>query len=353
MADSVELDRKVVMHYRPFGSALLICAVLLGSACIFEPVDLGEHDDYRAELDLVWETFDQSYIGFIFVSVDWDAVYAEYSTRVDTVSSQMGMINLFLDMLACMQDGHLFFYNIVGTAYYPYMPQIELNYDMDVLWTYLDPAGFEWFQYDLWGYCMFDLVPYVMITAWDPWMIEAYLDDMLEAHPDAPAIIFDVRMNPGGQPSPTREIARRFNDEKRVGFFMVYRDGPEHDDLSEPEPYYVYPRQNSFQKPVAILIGNRCASANESFICIMSDLPQVVLLGDTTMGQVNAPQVQYSLPGGWKYTVPSWTTLKADTTTWVQGIGIPPDIYIEATVEEFQAGIDPVLEYALVWANEQ
>jgi len=218
---------------------------------------------------------------------------------------------------------------------------------MDVLWTYLEPAGFEWFQQDIWGWCMLGEVLYVMVPVWYGSMSGDPLEALLLDNPDIPAVILDVRMNTGSGPDyRLGELARIFNGEVRIGFYSVARNGPEPTDLCDPVPRYV-PRNTFFYDgPVYVLLGEACGGTSEEFACMVSELPGVTTLGDTTM-RCSSDEFIYDLPAGWFFAVPESTIVRADGTTWVQYAGVPPDIHVEATEEDFAAGFDPVREYAL------
>ena len=51
-------------------------------------------------------------------------------------------------------------------------------------------------------------------------------------------------------------------------------------------------------------------------------------------------------------TCPFARVLTADTVS-IEGNGILPDIYVQTTPADFQAGYDPVLEYAIEWIAAQ
>ena len=332
---------------------LLIPFILAGLSCLTNPVDLGEHDDYVAQFDLVWRTFDQEYIGFIFLDLDWDAVYNQYRPKVDEIRSQQELVDLLVEMLTLLEDGHIWFYcpedSIIGT----FSPDVQLNYDNAVRWAYIDSlstGGFTFWDADsIWGYAMFDSIPYVMVRLMDFNLNFAHLSNFIENVPDAPAMIIDVRMNGGGDTRTAENLAQRFCTERCLAYYWVNRNGPEHDDLTEPYPCYNNPITVYFDRPVMVLIGERSASATEHFALRADALPQVILAGDTTMREVNAPAL-YNLDGGYMYTAPPGTVLSPDGVTWIQETGIAPDVYIPATEEDFNQGVDPVLEYALEWA---
>lgn len=340
-----EKSNRMSRHSRP----VLMAACLASASCIFEPADLGTHEEFRSEFELVWTAIGETYPGFVCRGVDWDSLYTVYSPQVEGVGTQYDLVLLFAGMTAPLQEAGLVFHPPSGDPVVPWSPDIEPNFDEDVLWTYLDDAGFEWFQIDVWGGCMLDSVPYVLILNWSSIMSPIELDEFMEEHPDAPGMIIDIRPNTGsGSGTRLGEVARRFNDELRVGYFRVGRSGPEPGDLSALIPRIIPKRAYFFDRPLAVLTGETNGHTSEEFACMASQLPFAALIGDTTMRQ--AGHAGYlGLPGGWYFTLPDTAILRADTA-WVQVDGVPPDIYVQATEDDFAAGIDPVLEYAVEWA---
>ncbi len=339
-------------------SIILILFTLTGISCLTDPVELGEHDDYVAQFDLVWRTFDQKYIGFIFLDLDWDAVYNQYRPEVGEIQSQQELTDLLLEMFALLEDLHVWIITPDETYLFSYTPGYWANYSMPVLWTYIDSlstGGFTFWDADsVWGYAMFDSIPYVMVTGMVEYLNFAHLSNLIDNVPDAPAMIIDVRMNSGGHSSTAYQLLRRICTEGGLAYYWVRRNGPEHDDLSEPEPVYNYPLSTCFDRPVMVLMGGGCASATEGFLLRADVLPQVILAGDATRREVNANAQPYSeLAGGYEFSIPICTILSADSSTWIQETGIAPDVYIEATYRDFSQGVDPVLEYALEWAASQ
>ncbi len=335
---------------------VLILLILTGISCLTDPVDLGEHDDYVAQFDLVWETFDREYIGFNFVDVNWGEVYNQFRPEIGEIQSQMELIDHLLPMLALLEDLHVWFVYPGGGVHGTFVPYYQRNYNETVLWAYIDSlstSGFTWWN-SYWGYAMFDSIPYVMITACDSNFVVSDLDALIEAVPDAPAMIIDIRMNMGGNAFVAADIARRFCSEMCLAYYNVFREGPENHDFGTPFAEYNLPGGYCFNKPVITLIGRGSVSAAEYFAQRLYMLPSVTLAGDTTRGEVNAFSRPYKiLAGGYEYTVTRMTLLAADSSTWIQETGVAPDVYIPATTEDFAQGIDPVLEYALEWAASQ
>jgi carboxyl-terminal processing protease len=320
------------------------------TGCIDSPATSSDPDLYVNEFELIWGLFDSEYIGFAVKGIDWDAVYTQYLPQAEQVSSREGMTALTTDMLGSLVDCYVWLldpqYEKIGT----YTPDIHMNFDMDVLMDYLEPWGFEWKQEDMWGFCFAgsDSIPYFVFCTWDDDFNISLFDNVLEPLLDRPGLIIDIRMNPGGSELPVNKVVRRYVDQLRTGHLTQQRLNSETHDLTDPVPVQLHPRSWYFGNHVLLLTGEYNTGASEQFICDMAVLPQVTLVGDTTLGASDWPEVYWPLPEEWSVTCPARTVLRPDTT-YIEGVGIPPEIYVEATEDDFQSGIDPILEYAVNW----
>lgn len=343
--------RRAVEGLRALGS-IALCLLAGGTvSCLSNPAELGGHDVYVAQFQLVWQTADQVYPAFHLIEADWDEVYDEYLQKVESVGTQHELIMLLVEMLTLLEDAHVWVETLEGHVYPTYIPAEEPNWDEDVLWAYIDSLsedGFTWFLEDTWGYAMLDSIPYVMVVQMRDAINPRQLQEMLDSLPGSPPLIIDVRMNGGGTGG--TELIDQFSSEYAVAYWKVWRDGPDHDDLGGRAATHVYPYSGQYPGPVMLLIGGGSASCTEMMAMMARAMPDVTLAGDTTMGQVTTGPSYRLGRGGYKYRMSEVTVLSADETRWIQGNGVVPDVYVEATEADFAAGGDPVLDYALEWA---
>jgi C-terminal processing protease CtpA/Prc len=156
-------------------------------------------------------------------------------------------------------------------------------------------------------------------------------------------------MNGGGDGATAATFAGRFASQTTVGGYDKFRDGPDHTDFGQLLSRTFSPRGPwQFTKPVLLLIGRGCYSSNEDFIAMMRELPNVTVIGDTSGGHSGYPVV-FNLSSGWQFTVSTWI----DYTAEMQGIedrGMDPAVFVSASAADFQAGKDPVLDYAIAHA---
>ncbi|MFO7950318.1 MAG: S41 family peptidase [Candidatus Fermentibacteraceae bacterium] len=328
-------------------SAVLVCG------CLDDPVEYGDYNVLIAELSLAWNTFDQHYVGFVEADVDWDQSWETACGRMDTVVSYRGLGRVIWQMEEPLQDPgvHLSQYN-TGWSGTPYMVDPTFNIDTTLHDQYLDSLGYQQVE-SSWGYCLVadSTVPMFVITGWTGFSFAVFdevFNPMLEY---AEGMIVDARRAPGSSYSMyismPQLVANRFADELRDGYYRQYRNGPARDDLCEPIPYRLHPR-GGFTGPTLVLMGQQNSSLTERFLSMMGSLPHVTLAGDTTYGRADA-STQFDLGGG-RIGVPD-TSILAWNGQRIQRYGIPPEVSVPADSEDFAAGVDPVLEHALEWAE--
>ena len=156
-------------------------------------------------------------------------------------------------------------------------------------------------------------------------------------------LIVDVRSNTGGRSANVNKLFRRFISARRLVKYELKKNGPGHDNFSEPEPYYLDPAATTFTKPVVVLTNRSCFSGCNDFVSYMSELPNVKLMGDQTGGGGSIPY-HYILANGWKIQYSATVTLSPDKLSIENGI--QPDENIGITPIDETNGRDPILEKA-------
>ncbi len=340
----------------------VIAVTLILSSCIDDPPTHPEVNDYQSYVTLVWELFDQKYVGFDVKNVDWVAIHDEYNQLAENISSHDELQDLLIEMVGELDDHNAFLQDLddpYNPSFSPtYSPDIEINYDESVLMELLEPWDFQWDNpfYAMWGSCVIDSIPYFAIRHFDAFFTYVCFSDEIQTLLDAPGMIIDIRMSDDISLIPVMQISAAFADEYRTLFFTQYRTGAAHSDLSNLSRQAVIPRAWAFTKPVIVLTGEQVTGAAEAFASAMEQMPHVTLIGDTTGGGGNIPgyfdQIYWPLWEDISMTCPFARVFTADTVS-IEGKGILPDIYVQTTPADFLAGHDPVLEYAIDWMSEE
>jgi hypothetical protein len=302
--------------------------------------------DFAVQFDTLWSTFDREYSYFVHKQIDWNALRSAYRPRAIAAADHTDFIAIIREMLGRLRDLHVVIRDPAGRTLPTYDPQTFVNWDRSVWQQYIARGNWTQGQSD-WGYGLLEGAPYIAIGGWGANSIRsADFDVALERFRDAPGIILDVRMNPGGNDALAFEVAGRFTRTSAVFAYVRFRNGPSHGDFGPTTTRTLNPRGSwQYAGRVLLLIGRRCASSNESFIAAMSQLPNVTLAGDRTAGSTGNPGT-FPLANGWSYTVSRWIEYTVDHQP-IEDVGIAPDVSVTAGAQDFAMGRDPVIEWAL------
>ena len=137
------------------------------------------------------------------------------------------------------------------------------------------------------------------------------------------SLIIDVRSNPGGHLSQTRDILELFMKKGSVLYQVQYKKEVRKikDETKASRTY-----------PVVVLINSSSASASEILAASFNDsYVDATLIGEKTYGK-GTVQTAYSLSDGssLKYTIEKWLTPKGK---WIDGKGVSPDKNVLLTDE--------------------
>jgi carboxyl-terminal processing protease len=166
--------------------------------------------------------------------------------------------------------------------------------------------------------------------------LRSALDDVLQQNPRG--IIIDLRNNPGGYLSTAVEVSSEFIDEGVI-LYEQYGDGrrDEHKALGNGQATDI---------PLVVLINEGSASASEILAGALQDYERATLVGVKSYGKGS---VQNWVPlsdnqGAARVTIARWLT---PDERLIDHIGLMPDVVVEMTAEDFEAGRDPQLDAAV------
>jgi C-terminal processing protease CtpA/Prc len=327
---------------------LLLSLALIGSCNHGSAPQTPASSSYADQFDFLWQTFDQNYSYFVYKNIDWNALNDTYRPMAVQATSQDQFNQVLVSMLANLHDMHVYLDAPGGGQIPTFTPTAFINFDSTVWLQYLRTQGTGIQQGSLFTTGWLQGAAYIAINSWAPssGSEAADLDTALQQFQNAPGLIVDVRMNPGGDGATATSFAGRFADQTRIGGYDQFRDGPSHSDFGPLLSRTFSPRGPwQFRAPVLLLIGRGCYSSNEDFIAMMRELPNVTVVGDTSGGHSGYP-VLFNLSNNWEFTVSTWIDYTAEMQV-IEDQGINPAVFVPATAADFQAGKDPVLDYAI------
>lgn len=151
-------------------------------------------------------------------------------------------------------------------------------------------------------------------------------------------LLLDLRGNPGGFLNAAVDIASWFLPTGEIVARERFADGN--------EDYY---RSNGYRRletvPAVVLIDQGSASASEILAGALRDIRGIKLIGDKSFGKGSVQElVNLSRGASLKVTIAKWLTPSGKT---IEGEGLEPDVKVEITPKDTDAGRDPQLDKAL------
>jgi hypothetical protein len=302
----------------------------------------------QATFDQLWEAFDQTYAMFVIrPEVDWTALRDQYRPLALASASTYELAGVCADILAPLQDLHVWL--TVAGDYVPLFDRPRpwnLNYfNPGAASTLLGGLNSTTSAYVQWAVTP-DKIGCIAVSSLPDDTVSAAFDQALLQMADTRGLILDVRHNSGGDELVGRRIAGRFLDQPFTYAYDQVRNGPNHNDLTAKMPRTVLPgSQWRYDRPVLLLIGQRCISSGENFVEMMTGAPQVTTMGDHTAGSSGNPEI-VQLPLAMIVSVPQWIDYLADGTL-LDDRGIAPQIPFAAPPEAFEGTRDDLLSAAL------
>lgn len=168
------------------------------------------------------------------------------------------------------------------------------------------------------------------------------LRDLLEQNPQG--LILDLRNNGGGTLRTAIEVASQFIADGVI-MYEEFGDGSR-------ETFTAIRGGEATEIPLVLLINEGSASASEIVVGAIQDHNRGLVVGTTSFGKGS---VQNWIPlsneqGAVRITIARWTTPGGRT---IHEVGLEPDLLIEFTEEDFEAGRDPQLDKAIEIILEQ
>jgi hypothetical protein len=321
---------------------LLLC--LLTSGCSDLLVTAPDESDNLADFEAACSTVQKVYPFMKFKQINWDSLHMVYLPRAEAARGDE-IDQVLVDLLAELKDGHVRVQTAGGASvatYHPpraerdrgaYSPLVVRNYFSGELRT----AGNQRVEYGVteggFGY-----IYVATLVENDP--VLAGFDEALMYLRDTPALIIDVRHNGGGSDNNSIAIVARLISARIAN--LPYADAAGN---LQPGPF-IYPRGPfQYTKPVVLLVNGVCFSSCEDFAAMMSNVPTVTIVGDTTAGGSGAPQL-FALPSGRKIRLSTLIIRRFDGQP-IEWNGVVPDVRVAQTAADINQGKDPQLEYAL------
>jgi len=157
-------------------------------------------------------------------------------------------------------------------------------------------------------------------------------------------IVIDLRGNPGGIGAMAMGMAGWLVKQTGERLGVMYMRGAALN-------FFINPRTEAFEGPVAVLVDGSSASTSEIFAGGLKDLGRARIFGTRTAAAA-LPSVITRLPNGdgFQYAVANYISQGGKA---LEGNGVVPDVEVKLTREALLAGHDTVVDAALDWIRKQ
>ena len=301
-------------------------------------------DAAQAAFDQLWEAFDRKYAMFVLrPGVDWAKLREEYRPQAIASKSTLEFAEVCAEMLKPLRDLHVWL-TVAGENVPVFNRLRTANSNPsahEAILGNLHKEGDE-VQWAVTG----DKIGFIAIYAWNDTKIPTECGEALEQMRDTRGLIVDMRLNGGGGEPLAEQFASRFLEKEFVYAYSQFRNGPSHTNLTEKYERKVAPRGPwRYNRPVILLIGQKCMSSSESFVGMMTGDPDVTTMGDHTCGSSGNPEIIH-LPLEMTVSVPKWIDYLPDGTT-LDERGVQPQIPFTPASGAFEGNRDDLLTAAL------
>ena len=334
------------------------------------PPDIFEH---------FWNTFNDYYAFNVERNIDWASRYALVSRKINPKMTDDSLFSSSSEVLSPVNDGHVFllsenkefspakikgaekliadsfeqqsefddiaaYAESIGAQYSTiqesYLDEDSLKSNAEMSWATINQkVGFLEIS------AMIDYAQGDDTDAKDEIAaVKGILDQLMSDLENTEAMIIDVRLNGGGYDEVGLAIANRFTDQRRQAMSKTARGyyGETH-----PVTADTYPEGDApYLKPVIIIAGPDTASAAESFLIAMNNLPNVTIIGENSFG-IFSDILGKSLPNGWLFGLSNEVYLDHLGKSH-EVIGFPPEINAQVfSFEDLENKRNSAIEVAL------
>jgi len=302
----------------------------------------------------LWQQMDEKYSYFDYKRVNWDSVKTVYSSKINDNLTDDELFAILFKMMCEVRDNHT---NLISpfniSRYTDKYPIPRYNFEWRIIKNkyigndYLITGSL----YNNWLLNTDKKIGYIYYSSFADPIDDYSLDYVLNRFSTADGLIIDVRNNGGGSPTYIFKILSRIVPDKRMVYKSRMKIGTGHNDFGES--LYVYAEPDGyyrFTKKIIVLTNKNSYSATSYFATATKAYENIILIGDSTGGGLGAP-TGGELPNGWTFRFSASQTSVNSYSTWdhtdVFEDGVPPDIYVTFTDDDYANENDPIIERAI------
>ena len=324
--------------------AALMAPALLSCDEIFVSSD-GASQSPRENFEYLWKECNEKYAYMDYKGINWNEVHDRYAAKISDKMYDDSLFSVLGSMLNELRDGHVNLKSFFNISHYNIDQLGPDNLDFRLIEDNYLPKDYMIsgpFTHD---FIANKQVGYVRLSSFTGTVTNTNLDYILYRYQNTKGIILDLRENGGGVISDVFKLIGHFVNAKTQVYNTRIKSGVGKDDFTELAPGFVDPTGNArYLRKIIVLTDRGTFSAGSFTTLAMKELPNVVVVGDTTGGGLGLPNGG-QLPNGWTYRFSITQTLDLSGNNWESGV--PPDIQVNLNEADRSKGIDTILERAI------
>ena len=315
-----------------------IIATFLFLGCSELLVNEPDSTENITDFQSAWDIANTYYPFFEFKGIDWDSLYTVYYPQVLEAKGDEIYFILY-DLFKELKDGHVEIHTQGGFSIPTYL--WERNRDLkafspEVVRSYFDKPLKVTGNYKIAYELIDNLIGYIHLSTFTKgdWIHD--IDKVLNYFKNTKGLVIDIRNNGGGSSITYDYMLSRFINEP-IEETVFFKNGSQ-------KSWWIYPGGVQYRGNVVILINGASFSASEIFPELMRQLPNVIVVGDTSGGGGGASEI-FHLPSGKRLKLPVkyFKRLDGEMIEWN---GIIPDIVVEQTETDIKLGREKKLEHS-------
>lgn len=322
-------------------AGIILISFCLTSSCTKTWITDPDYPDYQEMFVSMWNDINDHYIFFDQKNVDWSNVKTTYESEFNQELTREAAFEIYTKALKELEDGHVSLFAPFETWHNHdlYLDYPE-NFNEEIVNSHylfsVDSTGP--FRYDI----LDDNIGYVRYASFGDDIETEHLRNLMEKMTNTKGMIIDIRNNFGGAAdNVNRFLSIMVNEDTHAGQVWTKDNG-----VLESDAYFIVKNEEvpSYQGEIIILTNRRCYSSANVFAGFASQLPNVTLIGDTTLGGTGLA-VGREMLNGWQYRFSGGKITLADGSEFEEGV--LPDVVASTGDNEAETGKDGILEVAL------
>ncbi len=325
--------------------------IIAALVCLLSVTSCHDVTEYannpQGNFEALWTILDEHYCFFKYKNVDWQEVHDRYAAKISNDMTQEELFRVCAEMVNELKDGHTNLVSTFDASRYWISELYPQNYDARLV-----EENYLHFDYRITSGINYRILDnnfaYMYYGSFSSTIGDGNLDNVLATLALADGLIIDVRDNGGGIITNAETLVARFIDTPLLAGYISHKTGKGHDDFSEPYAYNIQPAKGRVHwkdKPIAVLTNRSTFSAANNFVSLMKNLPNVVIVGDTTGGGCGMPFTS-ELPNGWSIRFSAAPIYDANHQLTEFGIEPTEGYKVDMDNADKAKGIDTILETA-------